>query len=56
MRLKKIQLYNNLIGDDYMSINYVCNKCGKKYDPKTLVFRCDCGGMLDLEKFNFKIY
>ncbi|MBC2399335.1 threonine synthase [Clostridium tetanomorphum] len=37
-----------------MSINYVCNKCGKKYDPKTLVFRCDCGGMLDLEKFNFK--
>lgn len=37
-----------------MSINYVCNKCGKKHDPKTLIFRCDCGGMLDLEKFHFK--
>lgn len=37
-----------------MSINYVCNECGKKLDPKTLVFKCDCGGMLDLEKFDFK--
>ena len=39
---------------DYMSVNYVCNECGKKHDPKTLIFKCDCGGMLDLEKFDFK--
>lgn len=32
-----------------MSIKYVCHECGKKYDPKSLVFRCSCGGMLDLE-------
>lgn len=37
-----------------MLVNYVCNECGKKHDPKTLVFRCDCGGMLDLDKFDFK--
>lgn len=36
-----------------MSIKFVCNECGKKYDPKTLVFRCECGGLLDLEKFDF---
>ncbi|MCY6959906.1 threonine synthase [Clostridium brassicae] len=36
-----------------MSIKYVCSECGKKYDPKSLVFRCDCGGLLNLEKFNF---
>lgn len=34
-----------------MSINYVCSKCNKIHDPKTMVFRCDCGGMLDLEDF-----
>lgn len=37
-----------------MSVNYVCNECGKVHDPKTLVYRCDCGGMLDLEKFDIK--
>lgn len=36
-----------------MSIKYICCECGKKYDPKTLVFRCECGGLLDLEKFDF---
>lgn len=34
-------------------VRYICNKCGKTHDPKTLIFRCDCGGMLDLEKFDF---
>ncbi|GAA0743051.1 threonine synthase [Clostridium oceanicum] len=34
-------------------VKYKCSHCGKIYDPKTLVFRCDCGGMLDLEKFDF---
>lgn len=37
-----------------MSINYVCNDCGKKYDPKTLVFRCECGGLLNLEEFDLQ--
>jgi len=37
-----------------MSVKYVCHECGKKYDPKTLVFRCECGGMLDIEEFDFK--
>ncbi|MDF2548190.1 MAG: threonine synthase [Anaerosolibacter sp.] len=34
-----------------MNINYVCHECGKKYKPESLVFRCECSGMLDLEKF-----
>ena len=37
-----------------MLINYVCNDCGKKYDPKTLLFRCECGGLFNLEKFDSK--
>lgn len=36
-----------------MSIKYVCGECNKKYDPKTLVFKCECGGLLDLEHFDF---
>lgn len=36
-----------------MSIKYICCKCNKKYDPKTLVFRCDCGGLLDIDEFDF---
>jgi len=37
--------------------NYVCSECGKKYSPKSLVFKCTCEGMLDIEeqKFNFNI-
>lgn len=30
---------------------FVCHDCGKKHDPATLVFRCDCGGMLDIDDF-----
>ncbi|MFD3156945.1 threonine synthase [Haloimpatiens sp. FM7330] len=37
-----------------MGIKYVCNECGKKYDPKTLVFKCTCGGLLNIKKFHFK--
>ncbi|MCM1988255.1 threonine synthase [Oceanirhabdus seepicola] len=37
-----------------MCINYICTECGKKYDPKTLVFRCDCGGLFNLEKPDLK--
>jgi len=35
-------------------INYICSECKKIYDPKTLVFRCECGGILDIEEFDFK--
>ncbi|MBU5675412.1 threonine synthase [Alkaliphilus sp. MSJ-5] len=37
-----------------MPINYVCHECGKKYNPTSLAFRCECGGLLDLEKSNFQ--
>lgn len=36
-----------------MSAKYICSECRKIYDPKTQVFRCECGGLLDLEKFDF---
>ncbi|WP_352417779.1 threonine synthase [Proteiniborus sp.] len=38
-----------------MSVNYVCSCCGKKYKPECLVFRCECGGMLDLEDFEISL-
>ncbi|WP_315116385.1 threonine synthase [uncultured Clostridium sp.] len=34
-----------------MSINYTCSKCKRTYTLESLVFKCDCGGMLDLEEF-----
>lgn len=37
-----------------MTIKYICCECGEKYDPKTLVFWCKCGGLLNLDKFNFE--
>ncbi len=36
-----------------MSVKYICNECKKNYAPETLVFRCECGGLLDLEKHEF---
>lgn len=33
---------------------YVCSLCGKKYDPAALVYRCECGGLLDLEKWDLE--
>lgn len=35
-----------------MSISYICHDCGEKYKPESLVFRCECGGMLDIDDFN----
>lgn len=36
-----------------MSAKYICSKCGKLHDPALLEFRCECGGLFDLEKFDF---
>lgn len=36
-----------------MLFKYVCNTCGKHYNPDTLLFRCDCGGLLDIKKTDF---
>lgn len=35
-----------------MEVNYICCECNKKYDPKTLIFRCECGGLLNINNFN----
>lgn len=37
-----------------MPLKYVCSECGKKYDLQTMVFRCECGGLLDLHKTGFR--
>lgn len=29
---------------------YVCSVCGKIFQPEISLFRCDCGGLLDLER------
>jgi threonine synthase len=34
-----------------MAYNFVCSECGRVYDPGTLVWRCACGGLLDLADF-----
>ena len=34
-----------------MTINYICNECGKKYSPYDFPYICECGGMLNLESF-----
>ncbi|MFZ5967416.1 MAG: threonine synthase [Bacillota bacterium] len=36
-----------------MPVKYVCSECGEKYDPTVQLFRCECGGLFDLEKFDF---
>lgn len=36
------------------SIKYICSECGKKFALATPLFRCDCGGLFDLEKGSFK--
>lgn len=33
-----------------MSIQYVCNACGATHDPRSLIFQCPCGGLLDLKR------
>jgi threonine synthase len=32
-------------------MSYTCNVCHKEYDPATLVWHCECGGLLDLQEF-----
>lgn len=34
---------------------YKCSVCHKVYDPATLVWRCECGGLLDLQAFASKL-
>lgn len=37
-----------------MEFNYICNDCGTRYSPNSYVYKCNCGGMLNLEKHNLK--
>ncbi len=37
-----------------MTVTYICHECGKKYELDTLAFRCECGGLFDLEKPKFE--
>lgn len=32
-----------------MSLDYKCNVCSKTYDTYTLIWHCECGGLLNLE-------
>lgn len=32
-------------------MSYICSDCRKLYDPTTLVWRCECGGLLDLQAY-----
>lgn len=35
-----------------MTFRLVCNMCYREYDPTSLVWRCCCGGLLDLAPFS----
>ncbi len=37
-----------------MTTQYKCHKCGLKYELDTPAFRCECGGLFDLEKPEFE--
>ena len=37
-----------------MKIQYKCHECGLKYNLDTPAFRCECGGLFDLEKAEIK--
>jgi threonine synthase len=30
-------------------VNYLCHECGKKYEISNLSYKCECGGLLNLE-------
>ena len=34
-----------------MAFNLRCSACGREYEPVSLVWRCSCGGLLDLPEF-----
>ncbi len=33
------------------NFNLMCNVCAREYDPASLIWRCPCGGLLDLPEF-----
>lgn len=33
-----------------MTVEYVCHECGATFDPRSLIFQCPCGGLLDLKR------
>ena len=33
----------------YIMTRLICSKCGEQYDPTIVIWRCRCGGILDLE-------
>jgi len=35
--------------DSIMPLNLVCSNCSRKYPDNKIVWRCDCGGLLDIE-------
>lgn len=37
-----------------MKTYYICSDCGKKYLVDASLYKCTCGGILDLEKLNFE--
>ena len=37
-----------------MIFNYTCNQCGKRYNPDIQIYRCQCGGLLDIQKINLR--
>lgn len=38
-----------------MTLNYICNVCGKKYSTNSRIFQCSCGGMLDLDEYDISL-
>lgn len=37
-----------------MQFIYTCNQCGKIYNPDIQIFRCSCGGLLDIVKNDYR--
>lgn len=37
-----------------MRLYFVCADCGEKSDPRTLAWRCHCGGLFNLEEFDVR--
>ncbi|WP_339226710.1 threonine synthase [Oceanobacillus sp. FSL K6-2867] len=35
-----------------MKVKYKCSRCGEIHDPQTLIYRCPCGGLLDIAEFD----
>lgn len=37
----------------FLTFRLVCSICKQDYDPASLVWRCACGGLLDLAEFPY---